>query len=149
MRRHYAAAPVLPRSAPTGPTGRRRAIGAGDRWLGLSVGGRRGKVRRWLARHPRANVANSRFLAKVPTLVLPAEPAAPAQVARLIDRVTWVSLPGTRYDVGVREPGGSLRWLAQDVVSGEYPLARIGPESRVFVRAVNAAGFSPWVRAGG
>ena len=112
----------------------------------FAVAPRRGS---WLARHPRANVANSRFLAKVPPRVLPTEPAAPVEVTRLIDRVTWANLPDTRYDVGLREPGGSLRWLAQDVVSGEYPLARVGPESRVFVRAVNDAGFSPWVRAGG
>jgi len=103
----------------------------------------------WLARHPRANVANSRFLAKVPARTLPEEPAAPAEVARQFDRVTWTAMPDTRYDVGVREPGAALRWLAQDVVAGEYPLAQVGPQTRVLVRAVNDAGFSPWVRAGG
>lgn len=101
----------------------------------------------WLARNPSANVANSRFLAKVPRRTLPSEPPAPADVARDAYAVTWTPEPGVRYDVGAREKGASIIWLAQDATSGRVELLDLSPSTQVFVRAVNDAGYSSRVRA--
>ncbi len=99
----------------------------------------------WLARHPRANVARSRFVAKVPARALSVPPPPPTGVVRNQYRVTWQVVPGVRYDVGTLDADGSITWLAQDTTSGETLL--VDPSLRVFVRAVNDAGYSPRVRA--
>lgn len=101
----------------------------------------------WLAGNPGANVANSRFVARVPARALPEEPPAPTGVTRDADSVDWQAEPGVRYDVGAVEGDGSLRWIVQDAVSGTAPLLDVSAATKVFVRAVNAAGYSPRVRA--
>lgn len=110
----------------------------------FAVDPRRGS---WLSRNPRSNVANSRFVAKVPPRVLPVVPSAPTGVTRDFDSVRWQVVPGVRYDVGVVEGDSSLTWIAQETVLGTVPLVDVGQRSRVFVRAVNDAGYSPRVRA--
>lgn len=107
----------------------------------------RPRPRSWLARHPQANVANSRFVAKVPARVLPSLPPAPTGVTRDLDSVQWQVVSGVRYDVGIVEGDSSLTWIAQDAVLGAVPLIDVSRRSRVFVRAVNDAGYSPRVRA--
>jgi hypothetical protein len=97
----------------------------------------------WLARNPGANVANSRFLALVAPRALPAVPARPVGAVRTISAVTWVQQPGLRYDVGFVGRNGNLRWLAQNLVAGTVPAVGVPAERKVFVRAVNAAGYSP------
>lgn len=101
----------------------------------------------WLARHPRANIANSRFLAQVAPRPLPVEPAAPTGVRRDAFNVRWYTVPGVRYDVGALDTDGSISWLGQDVTAGVYPLLELSLADRVFVRAVNDAGYSVRVRA--
>ncbi|HQR78788.1 MAG TPA: hypothetical protein PLT68_01065 [Actinomycetota bacterium] len=110
----------------------------------FAVTARRGS---WLARHPGANVANSRFLAQVAPRPLPVEPPAPTGVRRDAFSVRWDMSPGVRYDVGTRDADGSIIWLGQDVTGGGYPLLDLSPQDRVFVRAVNDAGYSIRVRA--
>ncbi len=101
----------------------------------------------WLAKNPGANVARSRFLAKVPARTLPSEPPAPVGVVRDADSVRWAVQPQTRYDVGVTDGDGSIAWLAQDTVTGNVATWEVPMTSRVFVRAVNDAGYSKRVRA--
>ena len=101
----------------------------------------------WLARNPSANVANSRFLAKVKPRPLPVQPAAPTGVTRDFDSVDWQAVPGVRYDVGVVEGDTSITWVVQDTTAGTVAMAPISARSRVFVRAVNDAGYSKRVRA--
>lgn len=110
----------------------------------FAVSPRRGS---WLARHPGANVANSRFLAQVAPRPLPLEPAAPTGVRRDALSVRWDPVPAVRYDVGVRDSDGSIAWLGQDVTDGVFSLLGVRLEDRVFVRAVNDAGYSARVRA--
>ncbi|MCB9415169.1 MAG: hypothetical protein H6526_07785, partial [Actinobacteria bacterium] len=110
----------------------------------FAVNPRRGS---WLARNPAANVANSRFLAVVAPRALPSEPPAPSSVVRNEVLVTWQMQPGVRYDVGVRDPDGSVTWLGQDLNAGVLAIGGIDPTTRVFVRAVNDAGYSSRVRA--
>ena len=103
--------------------------------------------RSWLARHPGANVANSRFLAAVAPRALPSEPPAPTAVVRDTNGVTWQPVPGVRYDVGALDADGSVQWLAQDLSAGGVAIELPDPRTRVFVRAVNDAGYSARVRA--
>ncbi|MEZ5186247.1 MAG: hypothetical protein R2720_10915 [Candidatus Nanopelagicales bacterium] len=101
----------------------------------------------WLARHPGANVANSRFVARVKARPLPVEPAAPTNVLRDGYAVIWDSVPGVRYDVGTMPGRGSIRWIATDVTSGGMVLNDVDWDTKVFVRAVSDAGYSAPVRA--
>jgi hypothetical protein len=101
----------------------------------------------WLARNPQANIANSRFLAKVAPRPLPIAPALPTGVVRDHISVRWLVEAGVRYDVGVVEGNADLRWLVQDSVQGYVSLIGVPASARVFVRAVNDAGYSPRARA--
>lgn len=105
----------------------------------FAVNPRRGS---WLARHPRANVANSRFLAKVSPRVLPTRPLRPTGVVRTAERFSWQAQPGLRYDVGYFDDDGALVWLGQDLIAGEVGTVGVSPDARLFVRAVNDAGYS-------
>lgn len=97
----------------------------------------------WLADHPEANRASSRFLAIVLPRPLPVAPARPVGVTRTADTVSWVQAPGVRYDVGYLGRDGELQWLAMDLVAGQVGAVGVGERRRVFVRAVNDAGYSP------
>ena len=101
----------------------------------------------WLARNPDGNIARSRFVAKVAPRTLPVEPTPPTGVTRGLDRVEWLTVPGVRYDVGVVDGDSTISWIAQDTTTGSAPLIDVSPQSRVFVRAVNDAGYSKRVRA--
>jgi hypothetical protein len=101
----------------------------------------------WLARNPAANVAKSRFIARVPGRHLPSEPARPSDVVNDGWAVSWTVTAGVRYDVGALDSDGSVSWLAQDDTSGRVSLYDVSPQTRVFVRAVNDAGYSPRARA--
>ena len=101
----------------------------------------------WLARNPSANVANSRFLAKVKPRPLPIEPDTPTAVSRDFDSVDWQAVPGVRYDVGVVQGDADITWVVQGTTAGTVAMAPISAQSRVFVRAVNDAGYSKRVRA--
>jgi hypothetical protein len=103
----------------------------------------------WLARHPGANLANSRFLAAVAPRALPRPPARAADVRHDTAMVRWRQVPGVTYDVGVAHPGEGLRWIERDVRGSSAPLRAITPGSRVYVRAVNDAGYGPRVRSAG
>lgn len=96
----------------------------------------------WLARNPRHNVANSRFLAKVTPVALPSPPPPPTDVRRSATAVRWTAVPGVRYDVGYRRFGGDVTWIAQDVPGGYVDLINIPLRKSIFVRAVNDAGYS-------
>lgn len=96
----------------------------------------------WLARHPRWNIANSRFLAKTSPVTLANPPAAPTNVTRTLTSVDWDAVPGVRYDVGTPGFNGEINWLASDVTSGHLDLINVEYRTRVFVRAVNDAGYS-------
>ncbi len=110
----------------------------------FAVDPRRGS---WLASRPQANVANSRFLAVVAPRALPAEPPAPTAVVRDAFLVTWQAALDVVYDVGELDSDGSVKWLARDLRGGALALGGLDPETRVFVRAVNDAGYSRRVRA--
>ncbi len=101
----------------------------------------------WLAKNPGANVARSRFLARVASRVLPTEPPPATGVVRDADSVDWQVQPGVRYDVGVTDGDGSVAWLTQDNVTGSVSTWEVPTTSRVFVRAVNDAGYSQRIRA--
>ncbi len=75
------------------------------------------------------------------------EPPPPTQVTRDADSVDWLTVPGVRYDVGVVDGDSTISWIAQDTTAGTAPLIDVSPQSRVFVRAVNDAGYSKRVRA--
>lgn len=105
------------------------------------------RPRSWLARNPAANVANSRFLAMVAPRPLPAEPPSPTAVVRDAFLLTWQTTPGVRYDVGALDSDGSVKWLGQDLTAGALALDGLDDATRVFVRAVNDAGYSQRVRA--
>lgn len=105
------------------------------------------RPRTWLARHPSANVANSRFLAVVAPRTLPSAPSAPTMVVRDEFLLTWQGQPGTRYDVGALDGDGSVKWLVQDFSGSALALDVLDAQTRVFVRAVNDAGYSARVRA--
>ena len=62
-------------------------------------------------------------------------------------RLTWEAQPGTRYDVGALDSDGSVKWLAQDFSGSALALDGLDAQTRVFVRAVNDAGYSARVRA--
>ena len=105
------------------------------------------RPRSWLARNPGANVANSRFLAVVNPRDLPSAPAPPTSVVRDEFLVSWQAAPDVRYDVGALDGDGSVKWLAQDFPGAALAIDGLEPRTRVFVRAVNDAGYSPRVRA--
>lgn len=96
----------------------------------------------WLAKHPKANVANSRFLAIVPPRGLPVRPLPPIGVNRDAASVTWVAEPGLRYDVGYVTLSGGVKWLGQDVTAGSVSSGSAPLDARLFVRAVNDSGYS-------
>lgn len=106
----------------------------------FAVAPRRGS---WLARNPAHNVANSRFLAKTLPVPLPGPPPAPEQVTRTATSVEWIAVPGVRYDVGYTTFSGLIAWVGQDLTSGQADLAAFPNGKKVFVRAVNDAGYSP------
>lgn len=96
----------------------------------------------WLARHPGANIANSRFLAAVAPRRLPRPPAPATDVRHTMTTVQWSSAPGVTYDVGMANPGEGLRWIARDVRGSSALLPPVTPGSRIYVRAVNDAGYA-------
>lgn len=96
----------------------------------------------WLARNPGANVANSRFLAAVGPRLLLAEPPAPTQVRRNQTSVDWLAVPGVTHDVGHTAFNGRLVWVGQNLPGGQVMLTDVPYGRRVFVRAVNDAGYS-------
>lgn len=99
----------------------------------------------WLARNPKANMANSRFLAVVPPRALPTPAARPVAVVRTATTVQWQQEPAVRYDVGYTTVYGGVRWIAQDLVGGSVSVDPMLADRRIFVRAVNDAGYSPRV----
>lgn len=101
----------------------------------------------WLAKHPKANIANSKFFEKTLPVSLSASPPPPTDVVRTATTVKWLALPDVRYDVGYRTFSGNVRWLAQDVTAGHVDFTSTGYRKRVFVRAVNDAGYSARVSA--
>jgi hypothetical protein len=108
----------------------------------FSIKPRRGS---WLKKHPKHNVANSRFLEKTLPVALPSPPPAPTNASRTLTSVDWDSVPGVRYDVGYTAFSGERVWVAQDVLGGHVDLVDVSLRTRIFVRAVNDAGYSPRV----
>lgn len=102
----------------------------------------------WLARHPRYNVANSRFLARTSPVVLASPPADPVNVTRTATSIDWDPVAGLRYDVGYESFGSDVVWVAQDVIGGHADLINLPLRTKLFVRAVNEAGYSGRVYAG-
>lgn len=96
----------------------------------------------WLARNPRHNVANSRFLQQTQPVELPSAPAPVQGVTRTATSVDWVAVPGVRYDVGYTTFSGLIAWVGQDLTGGHADLAAFPNGKKVFVRAVNDAGYS-------
>jgi hypothetical protein len=101
----------------------------------------------WLARNPRANLADSRFLASVAPRDLPGAPLPAADVRHDGARVTWRAEPGVTYDVGVRPTGVGLKWIARDLRGGGVEVGAVPDGAAVFVRAVNDSGYAPRVRS--
>lgn len=101
----------------------------------------------WLARHPRQNVAGSRFLARTTPVALAPLPAGPVNVTRTLTSVDWDPVPGVRYDVYHGGFGGDVTWVAQDVVGGHADLVNVAYRTKIYVRAVSDAGYSPRVYA--
>lgn len=101
----------------------------------------------WLARHPRHNVANSRFLARTAPVTLVEEPPAPQNVTRTINSVDWDVVPGVRYDVSYEGFTGERVWVVQDAVVGHADLVNVGSRKKISVRAVNDSGYSARVIA--
>lgn len=101
----------------------------------------------WLARHPRYNVANSRFLARTSPVPLPSLPANPVNVTRTATSVDWDAVAGMRYDVGYEGFSGDVVWVAQDLQIGHADLINLPYGADIFVRAVNDAGYSGRVHA--
>jgi hypothetical protein len=109
----------------------------------FSVTPRRGS---WLARHPRNNIANSRFLEVTAPVDLPSAPWPPTGVVRTPTTIQWNAQPGVRYDVGYVKFDGDVVWVAQDVVGGQLDVTTVSAR-RLHVRAVNDAGYSDRVVA--
>lgn len=101
----------------------------------------------WLARHPRHNVANSKFLARTAPVPLAPLPPAPTNVTRTVSSIDWDVVPGVRYDVGYEGFTGDRVWVVQDAVVGHADLVNVGSRKKIFVRAVSDSGYSSRVVA--
>lgn len=119
------------------PNFRYRLDCGGDDYFALEP-----KRRSWLAKHPKSNVAYSRFLKFTAPRILPVRPPAPVGVSRDAVSVDWVRQPGMRYDVGYVTWSGTVKWLGQDITVEPVDSTRVKPKQRLFVRAVNDAGYS-------
>ena len=97
-----------------------------------------------LANACNARIMRLRFEGGQPTVIAvdsqPTESFAPV-------RSQLPFAPGTRYDVGALDSDGSVKWLAQDFSGSALALDGLDAQTRVFVRAVNDAGYSARVRA--